>query len=333
MLDLNGAENELIDSTPDFFNTTALPLSYDSQATCPTWLSFLHSSIGDEPDKIQLLQEWMGYCLTPDTSRHKLMYFRGESGGGKGTVLRVMQGLVGGHQFASSSLTQLAESFGLAPLVGKLICTIGDARLSKNADAMRGLEVLLGLTGDDAMQVNRKFRDQLEGAFLTARITIASNDFLDVPDHSGAMLRRLNVIQFSKSFRDNPDPTLTERLLTELEGIAVWALQGLRRLRWQGDFTKPASSVSALLEWERDTNPMVAWMQDCCEPNPATVTLKDALYDCWLGWTKNTHRSTWTRSVFLRRLQANAGYTTETGAGIRGIAILPAASRRFLGRP
>ena len=56
---------------------------------------------------------------------------------------------------------------------------------------MRGLEVLLGITGNDAMQINRKFKDQLEGTVLTARITVASNDFLDVPDYNGAMLRRL----------------------------------------------------------------------------------------------------------------------------------------------
>lgn len=329
---LGGEADYLLDTTPDLFNTTALPISFNPAATCPTWAAFLKSSLDDEESKIDLLQEWFGYCLTPDTSRQKLMYFRGESGSGKGTILGVLQSLVGATHHASSSLSQLAEPFGLQPLIGKLVCIIGDARVSKNMDAMRGLEVLLGITGNDAMQINRKFKDQLEGTVLTARITIASNDFLDVPDHSGAMLRRLNVIQFSRSFRDCPDPTLPARLAEETEGIATWALAGLKRLREQG-FTEPASSRAALGEWERDTNPLISWLQDCTMAHPEVITSKDELYDCWCGWARDSHRQMWTRSVFLRRLHANASHLVDAGSGVKGITLTQNAGRRYLGKP
>jgi P4 family phage/plasmid primase-like protien len=323
--------NYLQPTTPDFFNTTALPLPFNPAAECPTWLSFLASSLDDDTAKIDLLQEWFGYCLTPDTSQQKLMYLRGESGSGKGTILRVLQSVVGRAQHASSSLSQLAEPFGLQPLIGKLICVIGDARVGRSGDAMRGLEVLLGLTGGDAMQVNRKFKDQLEGTYLTARITIASNDFIDVPDTSGAMRRRLNVIQFARK-PAVPDTTLSEKLNQELEGIAVWALAGLRRLRQQG-FTEPESSRAAMAEWERDTNPLVAWLQDCTRPGVNMVSGKDELYDCWSAWAKDTQRSNWSRTMFLRRMFSNAPYATDVGAGIKGLEILPHAARRYLGRP
>lgn len=330
---LEDADAPLQATTPDFFNTTALTVPFNPAARCEVWLAFLQSSLGDDPEKIALLQEWFGYCLTSDTSRQKLMYFRGESGSGKGTILRVLQSLVGPQQYASSSLSQLAEPFGLSPLIGKLICVIGDARVSRHMDAMRGLEVLLGITGGDAMQINRKFKDQLEGSYLTTRITIASNDFLDVPDHSGAMLRRLNVLQFARNFRENPDTSLVGRLISEVDGIATWALQGLRRLRDRGEFTTPRSSTEALAEWERDTNPLIAWMQDCTQIRPAVISDKSELYDCWMNWAKETHRTTWTRSVFLRRLQSNASYTTDVGSGIKGLEIQPHAARRFLGKP
>lgn len=330
---LEGHDEHLLPTTPDFFNTTALPHAFNPSASCPAWLTFLSQSLGDEAAKIELLQEWLGYCLTPDTSRQKMMYFRGESGSGKGTILNVLQQLVGSSQHASSSLSQLAEPFGLQPLIGKLVCVIGDARVSRNMDAMRGLEVLLGITGNDAMQINRKFKDQLEGTILTARITIASNEFLDVPDHAGAMLRRLNVIQFSRSFRDNPDVTLPVRLAEEIAGIAAWALIGLKRLRDQGGFTVPASSVAALQEWERDTNPLIAWMQDCTEEAENVITSKQELYDCWTKWASETHRQQWTRSVFLRRLFGNASSLSDAGTGVKGINLQPSAARRYTGRP
>lgn len=331
ILDITEPDHDLLPTTPDFFNTTALLIPFNPAATCPTWLSFLQSSLGDETAKIGLLQEWFGYCLTPDTSRQKMMYMRGESGSGKGTILNVLMNLVGPAQHASSSLSQLAEQFGLAPLIGKLVCVIGDARLSRNTDAMRGLEVLLGITGNDAMQINRKFKDQLEGTFLTARITIASNDFLDVPDHSGAMLRRLNVIQFSRSFKENPDITLPARLAEETEGIAVWSLAGLRRLRERGSFTVPESSRAALQEWERDTNPLVSWLEDCTERRG--VISKDELFGCWSGWASDTRRATWTRSMFLRRLFSNCPQLEDAGINVKGITINQHAGRRYLGKP
>lgn len=329
---LEGGNGYLQETTPDFFNTTALPHAFNPAASCEAWLAFLESSLGDEPAKIDLLQEWFGYCLTPDTSRQKLMYFRGESGSGKGTILNVLQSVVGPSQYASSSLSQLAEGFGLQPLIGKLVCSIGDARVSRNTDAMRGLEVLLGITGNDAMQINRKFKAQLEGTFLTTRVTIASNDFLEVPDHSGAMLRRLLVIQFSRNFRDNPDVTLPARLAEEVEGIAVWALAGLKRLREKG-FTVPASSVVALAEWERDTNPIVSFIQECAEIAPGNVEDTAELYDCWYSWASKSKRMTGNRSLFLRRLFAHNASLENKGTQIDGITLTKNAKRRYIGRP
>ena len=323
----------LQETTPDLFNITALPLPYNPAASCPAWATFLQRSIGDDPAKMDLLQEWFGYCLVPDTSQQKMMYLRGESGSGKGTILHVLQSLVGPSQYASSSLSQLSETFGLQPLVGKLICVIGDARVSRDTNAMRGLEVLLGLTGGDALQVNRKFKDQLEASHLTARVSIASNDFIDVPDHNGAMLRRLLVIQFSRSFKDNADTDLIRKLEAELEGIAVWSLAGLKRLLDQGKFTVPESGTAALAEWSRDTNAVEAWIQDCIVAKPEVICSKDELFDCWSKWAKESGRSIWTKTVFLRRLCANAPYATDAGAGVKGLDLTPFASRRYLGKP
>lgn len=330
---LRGETNHLDKTTPDFFNTTALPIPFNPAAVCPEWDAFLLATLGDDADKILLLQEWFGYCMTPDVSHQKLMYFRGESGSGKGTILHVLESLVGKAQAVSTSFSDLAQSFGLSPLVGKLVCMLPDARRPESADAMRGLEVLLQISGADAVQINRKFKDQIDGQILTARITIASNDFIDVPDHNGALKRRLNVIQFPVTFRDNPDLGLKEKLQAEVEGIAIWALAGLKRLRDRGEFTRPPSSETALADWERDTNPMRSFVQDCLVPAADTLTMKDALFDCWNAWAREGKRSTWTRTVFMRRFAANTGYAKDVGTAYRGIDITTSAAQRYLRRP
>lgn len=330
---LGGRDDYLLETTPDFFNTTALPIAFDPAAECPTWLSFLASSLGDEPAKIDLLQEWMGYCMTPDTSRQKMMYLRGVTGGGKGTVLHVLQALVGEPQTATTSFSDLAGPFGLSPLVGKLVCLIWDARTPKGMDAMRGLEVLLNISGNDSVQVNRKFKDQLDGARLTARITIASNIFLDVPDHSGAMLRRLNVIEFQRTFADKADDRLKDKLLAEIAGIAIWALHGLKRLRDNDKFTVPESSKEAMQEWKVDTSPTASFLRDCTEADGRGVTGRDELYDCWSGWAQDFRATPTTKSVFFQRVRTNAPYIINESKAFRGIRIRSDAARRYLGRP
>lgn len=338
---LDGSNDALLDPTPDLFTTAALPFAFDPTATCPTWLSFLSASLGDEATKIDLLQEWIGYCMTTDTSFQKLMYLRGPTGAGKGRVLEVLCDLVGAEQAADTSFSDLSSAFGLSPLVGKLVCAIGDARVPKGGDSMRGLELLLNIAGNDGVQINRKFKDQLERHRLVCRITIASNDILDVPDHAGALMRRLNYIEFNTSFVGKEDFQLPTKLKKEIPGIAVWALAGLRRLREQGLFTVPDSSRAAMQEWKTATSPVAAFLEECCDQAAGVEVLRSELYDAWSKWS--TERRIWQlpTSRFFERVRSNAPFVTtdtyEKGKQkfnvFRGIALKNWAARQFLGRP
>lgn len=294
--------------TPDLFSTVALPFAFDPTAACPNWTDFCNSSLGDESAKVQLLQEWFGYCLTPDTSQQKMMYFRGLSGAGKGTALHVLQKLIGQGQGAATSFSELAGDFGLSPLVGKQICTIGDAR-TPSGKSMRGLELLLTLTGEDMVQVNRKNKDQLSDVMLIARITIASNSFIEVPDHEGAMARRLLLIEWTRSFADNADIHLREKLEQELPGIAIWALEGLRSLRQRGRFTTPESSVAAMADWRSGNSPLAAFIEECCEQRGRVS--KARLFDVWDGWSTERRGPAVSRSRFYEQVKSQLQHVTS----------------------
>ena len=338
---LDGDNDALLDPTPDLFTTAALPVAFDPTATCPSWLAFLQSSLGDDADKIKLLQEWIGYCLTPDTTYQKMLYMRGPTASGKGRILEVLSALVGPEQTCNTSFSDLSGSFGLAPLVGKLICTIGDARAPRDGTAMRGLELLLNIVGDDGLQINRKHKDQLESHRLTARITIASNEILDVPDNAGALIRRLNLLEFTTSFASNPDHGLPLRLRAEIPGIAVWALEGLRRLRSQGMFTVPHSSHEAILDWRTATSPVAAFLEECTDKVSSGEVHKQELYDVWYGWSSERRITPITVSRFFERVRSNATYVTsetyERGGHkhsvFKGIALKKWAAAKFGGRP
>lgn len=336
---LAGSAEALSDSTPDLFTTAALPINFDPTATCPSWLSFLNSSLDDDPAKINLLQEFMGYTMTSDTSMQKMLFLRGVISSGKSTILEVLTNLVGHDQTCPISFTDLAGNHGTAPLMGKLLCTIGDARAPKDSSAMRGLELLLNISGNDGVQINRKFKDQITGHKLTARIAMASNEILDVPDHAGALARRLCLVEFNRSFASCPDNGLAERLKAETPGIALWALAGLRRLRENGAFTVPASTRDALAEWRLATSPVAAFLEECTDQGGEVG--KTELYDAWVAWSSERRIGQVVKSKFFERVRSNAPHvnaaTYEKGphkiSVFKGLTMKQWAIHKLLGKP
>lgn len=313
----------LLPHTPDLFSTVALPFAFDSTAVCPQWLAFLEASLGDDQDKIQLLKEWFGYCMTSDTTRHKMMYMRGLPGAGKGTSMTILEALIGSEHTAASSFSELAGDFGTAPLIGKQICLIGDAR-TPTSKGMKGLELLLSMTGEDKFSVNRKNRDHAENVMLIARITIASNSFIEVPDHERAMERRLLLLEFVRSFQGREDTELRAKLKTELPGIALWALEGLRALKERGPsgaFTKPVSSIKAMADWIEGNSPMTAFISECCDPSGEVA--KSRLFEAWAGWCHERRAPEVSRTRFYEQMtnQVN-GVTTFDRVDATGRKVL-----------
>ena len=54
----------------------------------------------------------------------------GPTRGGKGAIARVLGALVGRENVAGPTLSSLGGDFGLAPLIGKPLAVISDARLN-----------------------------------------------------------------------------------------------------------------------------------------------------------------------------------------------------------
>src|SRR5262249_34255443 len=98
----------LIEHTPQWFSPICLPFNYDPQQRCDVWLRTLDEIFQGDQERIALLQEWFGYCLTPDTSYHVFMLFEGESRAGKGTIKDVLVQLIGRDNTSSVRL----EMFG-----------------------------------------------------------------------------------------------------------------------------------------------------------------------------------------------------------------------------
>ena len=154
---LHVPSRRLFPATPNYFVPHALPFAYHPQAKPPSrWLAFLAELWQHDVTAIDALQEMFGYILSGDTRLQKIFLLVGPKRGGKGTIGRVLTGLLGPHNVAAPTLAGIATNFGIAPLIDKPLALIADARLSSKADSQIVVERLLSISGEDTLTVDRK---------------------------------------------------------------------------------------------------------------------------------------------------------------------------------
>jgi len=277
--------------TPRYFSPAALSYGFDIKATAPVaWLAFLESLWPDDPESIATLQEWFGYCLTPDTSHQKILMLIGPKRSGKGTIARVLGGLIGTGNVCGPTLASLATNFGLWPLLGKTAAIVSDARLGGRTDAYVVVERLLSISGEDSLTIDRKNLEPVTVKLLT-RLMLLSNELPRLIDQSGALASRMILLGLNQSFYGREDRGLTARLLTELPGILLWSVEGWRRLRDRGYFEQPSSGNELLGELNDLTSPVGEFVAECCEVGPALSVSRRDLFDAYANWAKEHGRS------------------------------------------
>ena len=301
----------LAEHTPELLSFNALDFNYDPEAPTPQeWLKFLQSVWPDDEESIAALQEIFGYFVSGETRQQKAFLIVGPKRSGKGTIGRILGALLGSDNVAGPTLASLAENFGLAPLIGKRAAIVSDARLGGRIDQHIIAERLLTISGEDRLTIDRKYREPWTGR-LPVRFLILSNELPRLADASGALASRFVLIEMRRSFYDQEDLGLFNRLSHELPGILNWSLAGLDRLNGRGHFVLPKSSAEALQELEDLTSPISAFIREHCVVAPRKTADVDEMYSRWVSWCSASNRPPGTPQTFGRDLRAAApGLTT-----------------------
>jgi putative DNA primase/helicase len=293
----------LLPHTPHYFCHHALAFPFSVESKPPArWLAFLRELWADDESSIAALQEVLGYILGGDTRQQKIFLFVGPKRGGKGTIGRVLTGLLGPHNVAAPTLAGLSTNFGLQPLVGKPLGLISDARLS-GRDSKVVVERLLSVSGEDCLTIDRKYKDPWTGR-LPTRFVVLTNELPRLTDSSRALASRFVVFVLRNSFYGNENPGLTDELLTEAPAIFNWALEGLVRLNKRGYFVSPALGREAVQQLEDLSSPVSAFIRDTCVVEETQSVKVDALWTAWKSWCEGENRHPGTKSGLGRDLKA-----------------------------
>lgn len=292
--------------TPRFFCTYALDLDFDHGAKQPPqqFFRFLSELWPDDRESIETLQDIFGYMLLPDTRQHKMFLVIGPPRSGKGTLARVLAALLGRCNVGAPTLASLQTNFGLAPLIGKPLAIISDARLSGRSDQQAVVERLLSISGEDAITIDRKYQSAWTGK-LPTRFLILSNELPRLGDSSGALASRFIILRLERSFLGNEDIDLTGKLLAELPQVFHWAVEGWRRMQERQHFIQPASAVDAVTELTDLASPVIAFVRECCVVGEECRVSMDQLYQAWCLWSSEQgHQRCGTKQVLGKNIRA-----------------------------
>lgn len=317
-------------ATPRFFSINALDYDPDPNETMPeAWFSFLDQVFGEDDASVQLLQEWMGYCLVGDTSHQKMLLMVGPRRSGKGTIGRVIAKLIGEGNVCGPTTSGLASNFGLQPLIGKSLAIVSDARFTGES-IQTVVERLLCISGEDALTIDRKHKSPVTMK-LPTRFMFMTNELPRFGDASNALTGRFLILQMTKSFYGQEDKGLTGKLLADLPGILNWAIQGWKRLRERGHFVQPPAAEDAIRELEDLSSPVGAFVRDRCDLVPGARTYVDDMYAAYKayiegeGWHTPSTKPVFGRDLIAavpglhRRRNKTVGYFYE-GISLKGEA-------------
>lgn len=339
-------DDRLAPLTPDVFVTSTLPYEYHPGRTCPLWLWFVNSIFAGDQECIDLLQEWFGYNLIASNHMQSMMFFFGVPGSGKSTTAGILEALLGRVRCCGASTNNFRTLFGKESLLNKYAAIMSESRDTAKRDIDQLLQTWKALTGGDLMNVARKYKAAVDVS-LFCRLTYVANEAIPFDDASQAMASRMNLLYFPNNYRrHNPDRELLHKLREELPGVALWSIEGLKRLLANNRFTLPQQSKVQLAKIADLTNPVGAMMEECVERFIGAgyanhrVPVND-LYDLWKNWCEvNMSRTSLSQIGFGMKLAHMANPIKSKRimeAGRRsnvypGIAIRPEAAERYLKR-
>jgi P4 family phage/plasmid primase-like protien len=243
---LNIVTGELVPHSPEWFSFTSLEFGYDAEATCPVFEGFLNSIWDNDKELKESLRAWIGYVLIDSMKQQKFAVFKGASRAGKGTVVRVIEGLVGRRNFLACSMNIFGSDFGLEPFIGRRLAIFNDAEAGSGSQGHVATERIKSIVGNDSVSINRKGNTILTMS-LPTKLMLVCNKIPPFVNDQNAMTNRMIGFPFDKSFQGKEDRDLGDKLREELPGIFNWALEGSRVLL-RGELLAQSASGRALVD-------------------------------------------------------------------------------------
>jgi putative DNA primase/helicase len=314
--------------SPDDLITFLSPVTYDPQATCPTWLKFVSEVFGGDVEMCAFIQRAIGWSLTGVVKERALFFLYGNLGkNGKTTMVEAVMKLVGNCGETSYGYGRKvgADTFmrsknhddnqrKAATLAGpRFICT------SEVDEEHRLNEQLVkDITGGDTLEGRRLYQE----AFTFKpqfKPWMYGNHRPEIRGTDDAIWSRVKLVPFDVSFAGREDLDLADKLEAELPGILNWAIQGA--LEWQRIGLQPPAKVQAATQAYRDEMDVFGpFIAECCVVHRNAEVRANDLWKAYQSWCAESSQRE-QNSTKLGKYLSSKGFVVERSNGIKRIGI------------
>ena len=308
-------------------------VDYNPDAPEPVhWKKFLGELLHEE--EILSLQEFMGYCMIPCNRGQCMLMIIGRGGEGKSRIGRVLRAIFG-HNMNTGSIQKLEnDRFARADQDGKLLYMDDDLK----TEALPSTNMLKAIvTLEDEIDLEKKGKQSFQGKLYCRLLAFGNGTLKSLYDRSDGFYRR-QLILTTKDKDPNrvDDPYLGDKLRSEAEAIALWCIEGLKRLI-ANDFRFTVSERSKVLmeELKEDDDSVLSFLKSKgyvgFEENSYASSSK--LYRAYLKWCEENLEAPVTGRNFSRRMKERSeqfgfrydknlpGDHSKTQRGFRGINV------------
>lgn len=318
---LDWRTGRLRDHDPDDHSTVQLGAAWVPGATCPVVDAWLREVLppdllepsGDSPG---FMWEVLGYLCYSGNPLHKALLLLGAGRNGKGTFLRLVTSLLGTANVSAVPLHSLVDNrFRVAELEGRLANIAGDI----DATWLDSTALFKAITGGDSVTAERKYGAPFDFSPFAVPV-YSANAVWGTPDTSMGYMSRWVVLPFPNSFQGVEDRGLDAKLSSqsELEGVLVKAVEGLRVVLSAGNFSEPESVAEAFGRFRDESDPVSAFMRETTEISGGWFIPRTRIWDIYLTWVIDSGaRSKLSRSKLYARL-VGAGWVATAQDGVRG---------------
>jgi putative DNA primase/helicase len=294
LLNLQNCAFDLVNYKPVPHNKThyfshKTTYEFSAEADCPIFHQALETYSMRDNDWIKAFWEILGYCLTGGYEFQKMFWFFGGGANGKGTVLRIMQNLVGTfYTRASIKPKQLDDQFYKSGLINKRLAIAGEIPTK-----LANISAIKELSGGDRQSTDVKYGQQVDFE-NKAKLVFAMNRMPTFPSTEPLppIMRRIYLLPFEHRITTQ-SPDIEKRFEAEMSGIFNHAIKGLQRLRRQGEFTICERGKRQLNLYAGEINTFAAFLHDKCSFAPKCSAWGYELWESYQAYMEYNCGITW----------------------------------------
>ena len=276
---------------PKDYLTMVAGVSYNPDASCPRWDSFISEVMCGDPELAAYLQKSLGYALTGDTYLECMFILYGATTrNGKGTTMETFLKLMGDYgktsnpeilsaKFGSTNASGPSEE--IARLAGVRFVNISEPekKITFNAALVKRM------TGNDTL--NARFLHENSFDFKpNFKIFINTNYRPNVSDMTLFDSGRLKIIPFKRHFEEHEQDKKLKSFFSQdenLSGIFNWCLEGYR-LFCSEQLEDTEAVIVATKEYRDDSDRIGQFVSAWLEKGEAYEVRTSAAYKLYSAW-------------------------------------------------